>query len=87
MHQADLVRGMHSLGHLLDDQHRTRGIQRPLSQYGFDVAPVDQPHIHEQAPVDLPVSMNRHHMRLVQLGGGVGLAAEALLEHAVFGEV
>ena len=87
MHQPDLVRGMYCLGHLLDNQHRPRRGQRPLCKHGLHVAALDQPHIHEQAPVDFPVRVNRHHMRLVQLCGGVGLASETLLEDAVFGKV
>ncbi len=61
-------------GDLLDDAHRPRRIQRPVGQYGLQIATLDQPHIHVETVVDFAIVVNRDHVRAVQPCRGVGLA-------------
>ena len=35
VHQPDLVGGVQGFGHLLDDAHRPRRLQRPVGQHGW----------------------------------------------------
>ena len=87
MHQSDLVRGMHCLGHLLDNQHRPGRIQRTVGQHLSQVAAVDQPHVDIEAAVDLAVIVDGDDVRVVQPGSGVRLPAEPLGEAGVLGQV
>jgi len=66
---------------------RPRRGQRPVGQNGLQVAALDQPHGHIQPPLDLTEVIDRHHMRLVELCGGVGLPAEPLLKDRIIGEI
>jgi hypothetical protein len=87
--QVRLVRGVECTGHLLDDRHHERRVERlvALAQHRAEVAAVDQPHVQVQPPVDLPESVDGHDVRIVHAGGGLRLAAEALLEGDVLGEM
>jgi hypothetical protein len=66
MHQPDLMRCLQRRRHLLDNRHRPLRRQRTLIQHRLQITTLDQPHVHEQTPVDLPKTMNRHHMRLIE---------------------
>ncbi len=87
MHQPDLVRGIHRLGHLLDNRDRTRRGQRALGQDGLQVAALDQSHGHKQLSVDLAEFVDRHHVALVEPGRRAGLPAEPLLKGRIVGEI
>jgi hypothetical protein len=69
--------------HLFDDRHRTDGIYTSTAQHRIEVAPLDQPHVDVQLPVDLAEVVNGHHVRVVQPRGDACLAAKPLLEEVV----
>jgi hypothetical protein len=85
--QPDLVGGMQGFGDLFDDAHRAGRFQRPVGEHGLQVAALDQSHTHEQSTVDLPIVMDRDHVRGAQSCGRVGFAAEPLLKVLVVREV
>jgi len=77
---SDLVGGMQGFGDLVDDAHRAGRFQRPVGLHGLQVAALDQPHTHERSTVDLPIVMDRDHVRGVQSCRRVGFAAESPLK-------
>ena len=81
--QADFVGGIQRAGDLLDDPDRACGIQRPVCQYGFQVAALDQAHVHIQLAVDFAVMVDRDDVGVIQTSGSVSLPAESLLEFLV----
>lgn len=50
-------------------------------------AAFDEPHVQVELVVDLAETVDGDDVRLVQAGGGLGLALEPFLEYGVFGEV
>jgi hypothetical protein len=88
VHQAVGVRGVQRPGGLADHRHGAGGVHRPLlGQHRGDVAAGHQAHVEEQPAVDLAEAVDGHDVRLVQPGGQVRLAAEALAVARVGGEV
>ena len=87
MQQPDLVRGIQSLGDLLDGVHRLDGRQWPTVQDRLQVPALDQPHIHVQPTIDFPVGVNRHDVRTVQSRDRMGFATKPPLENLVAGNV
>ena len=87
MDQPNLMGSMQGFGDLADDAHRAGGFQRAVGQHGGQVAALDQPHTHKQSAVDLPVVMDRDHMRGVQSRRGVGFPAESPLKVLVLRQI
>ena len=75
--------------HLLDDRDGPFRGEWPVGfgQHGSEILAVDQPHVEVELAVDLAVAVNGNDVRLAQARRGVRLAAEALLEDRVAGEV
>ena len=86
VHQPDPVRGVQRRGDLLDDPDGAAGA-RSIGDDSLQVATFDQPHVHVQAAVDLTEVVDRHDVRLVESRGGVGLAAESLVERRIVRQV
>jgi hypothetical protein len=74
---------------LLDHVDRERRSERLVTvlQHGPEVAALDQPHVQVEQAIDLPVAVDRHHMRVVEPGRGLRFAPEPLLEGGVLGEM
>lgn len=83
MDQADAVRGLQRLGDLFNDAHRPPQLQRPVGERAVQIAAFDQPHVHVEATVDLPVIVDRNHVRGVQPRRRVCLATKSLHEQIV----
>ena len=87
MHEPDPMRGVQRRGDLLDDLHRSLGIQWAPGQDVLQVFALDQAHVDIQPAFDLPEVVDRHHVRVVQRRRGEGLASEPLLEHGICGQL
>ena len=84
MDKALSVRRVERRGDLSDNGHGSRWIERAPVDQALQVCPPDQPHIDEQAAIDLSESMNRDDVRFLQLRRGVRLSLEP---HPVFAVV
>ena len=79
------MRGVQRRRDLLDHLHREILRQRlfRLAEHGPEVAALDQPHIQIEPAVDLAETVDRHHMWVVESGGGLRFAPEPRLERRV----
>ena len=90
MDEAGGVRVVERLGHLGDQGDGAARLQRAPPTALEDPGEVDardEAHVEEQPAVDLAEVVQRDDVRVLQLRGGVRLAAEALPEHLVAREV
>ena len=87
MHQADPVCGEQRRRDLLDDPDGPGRSQRATAEQRPQVLALDEPHVHEQASVDLTEVVDRHHVRVVEPRRRPSLPAEPLLEGLVVGQM
>ena len=88
--QTGVVGGVQRRGHLLD--HRDGEAPGPSGlsvsrQHRPEVATLDEPHVQVEPAVDLAVAVDGDDVRVVDPGGGLRFATEALLEDLVLGHV
>lgn len=80
VHQALGVRRVESSRHLLDESDGAVRGQRTVVQHLREIAALDEPHVDEQHPVDLPEIVDRDDVRVREPGDGLRFAGEALAE-------
>jgi hypothetical protein len=79
-----IVRCVDGGSDLTDDGHCPPGRERTvLFDQCAEIGSLDQPHVDEQSPINLPVVVDGYHMRLLEAGGGVGFTLEPFSEHRV----
>lgn len=87
--QPGRVRGIQSVGDLLDDRHGEVGAERlvRLLEDRAEVAALDETHVEIEPAVDLPEAVDGDHVRIVQSGSGLRLTAKPLLKRDIGGHV
>ncbi len=77
MDHAVLVRVVHGLGDLPDEPCRLAGIQRAVGDLVRQALPLDEAHAEIVLALVLADLVDRHDTGVVEVGGGLGLDAEA----------
>ena len=87
MHQPDPVGGEQRQRDLLDDLDGALRGKRTGPQQRAEILTFDEPHVHEQAPVDLAEVVDRHHVGIVEPCRRPGLPTETFLERLIVGQM
>jgi hypothetical protein len=61
--------------------------KRTRAQHRAEILALDEPHVHEQASVDLAEVVDRHHVGIVEPRGRPSLATETFLERLIAGQM
>ena len=86
MHKAARVGSIQGARHLREDPDRVRRVQTAALQTLLEVTPVDVAHGDEENVLGRPGLVDRDDVRMVDRGGQLRLAQEAIAERLVLGE-
>ena len=86
MHETARMGGIQGARHLRDDAGRVRRVQTAALQALLQVTPLDVAHGDEEEVLGRPGLVDRDDVRMVDRGGQLRLAQEAVTERLVLGE-